>query len=1044
MILFDDVMNPSKVIFHMEARNNYVVTYPSTSNPVEVRDVYVDYVPFFNKQAFRGAKDADKGYITITDNLFKNAKDKKLTITMWLLISDLNDTSILFPYSGTRYDPLYDRYVYAKCRPIGELRVENDLTVFHTEHYTSGSYYFGKIKNNHWTFVTITIDGTVNSNNKVRLYIDGKLISPGYTTNDSNPLGFDMDWWDLTKVGMQHRWEFPGSSVAGTYFLQEFTVYNDCLVYDESFEIPTVPSNNKLLLPLTNRTYLRSIQIGSKDPTPLINDQGDDGIQYLQAYDKTELAQTPITYPNHPVQKVAFLGDSWTVNNSGYWTNLVAASLPASYNYATENATSTQIASQFNTAIAAHPDIDLFLVNIGEADLASSIKIDATMDVVKGIVSYCIENRRALLLLSYTRMSTRTSQKSFDVLAHDIELDTALRNYFYGADTEIDYPLVYYYDMYIEEDLIYDFHPELYQNDGIHLNTDGHAVYARYVLAKAQELMDAFNTYQYPKNTYYDFVCRLLVAKYDIFKELNPCTVIVDNRTWDLILDIPWPYTQFKEDEQFFVVAPNGQFVPEYDYTRINIDQIKLKNDPYNSGYGKEWKFVFLHKHLFYAVRKYEQSIVTSVGTRKYKINSPFDKVVDLTRRVRVYFDRNFLAPDSGLYSWNNDTQEIELSADLDFFGSHLLSFLAFYTGTDGHNDDTRANLPMSGYIEFSKKHIDRVYDKDLYAVFVNGKLVHRKHLLDFSSGIHKIKDDIKSRNDLQVLNMSPQVSFLAPFIKKQHERRIDKTVTHEFFGKLRIPYPGVYHPRHYVCPDWLTPVEWKPVVADDHLNWYLNLVHHGVQEAEKTKGLQYTLKFFRDPWTNTPEAVKVVAQIRLKGNTEQWYPDHPTQTLIGYLPSTLTQNTGITANIDAPKNKIIDGKTFYPNGMAPEYPDGAVYPRWNCLFSIQLQTIVSNDSTFSKAKYGKSVDGIMARLELNSQHTDNWSRLWYELEANNYERDTEIEILEWTISDKPNNTGNIWYRKMLRFFPFDVPNFPEEDGDTYNPNTGKYEDKSS
>ena len=58
----------------------------------------------------------------------------------------------------------------------------------------------------------------------------------------------------------------------------------------------------------------------------------------------------------------------------------------------------------------------------------------------------------------------------------------------------------------------------------------------------------------------------------------------------------------------------------------------------------------------------------------------------------------------------------------------------------------------------------------------------------------------------------------------------------------------------------------------------------------------------------------------------------------------------------------------------------------------------------------------------------DDWYRVYYELVCDNYERDTEIEILEWVISSKPNGEGDIWYRKLIPFLPFDTPNFPPMD----------------
>ena len=82
----------------------------------------------------------------------------------------------------------------------------------------------------------------------------------------------------------------------------------------------------------------------------------------------------------------------------------------------------------------------------------------------------------------------------------------------------------------------------------------------------------------------------------------------------------------------------------------------------------------------------------------------------------------------------------------------------------------------MSGYIDFDRKHIDRVYDKDLFNVFVNGKLLDREKLIDISNRTHKIGEDIKSRYNVQVLGMSPRIDTLVPYFKKEYEEREEGT----------------------------------------------------------------------------------------------------------------------------------------------------------------------------------------------------------------------------------------------------------------------------
>ena len=177
------------------------------------------------------------------------------------------------------------------------------------------------------------------------------------------------------------------------------------------------------------------------------------------------------------------------------------------------------------------------------------------------------------------------------------------------------------------------------------------------------------------------------------------------------------------------------------------------------------------------------------------------------------------------------------------------------------------------------------------------------------------------------------------------------------------------------------------------------------MKSEKKKTDLQYTLKFFRDHFEEEPEAVRVVGQIRLKGNEEQWYPDHEHQTIIGTLPSTLT-------NI----------------------------PYDTCLMSIQAKTIFDNDIEFTQDHtrvkntypynvplFEDSIDGIMARLEIRDQKIDHWYRLYYELTTNNYERDVEVEILEWVISSEYGGYGEVYYRKTIPFLPWETPSFPEE-----------------
>jgi hypothetical protein len=487
------------------------------------------------------------------------------------------------------------------------------------------------------------------------------------------------------------------------------------------------------------------------------------------------------------------------------------------------------------------------------------------------------------------------------------------------------------------------------------------------------------------------FDCRMAVNKLNYSKELFTGKINVTVDSTIILFNIPFPYAMFT-DIEFFVTKMDGTLVPEYYYSRVSPTQIKFNSNAIQISAGEQIRFTFCHKHEFYAVRKFEQSIETN-GSYEYQFNSPYDNVVNLQKRVRVFYDRRFLYPDMELYKFDSDTGKIKFNSSFNMGFGHLISFLCFYTGTK-QNDKTISKLPMSGYIEFNRKYVDRIYDKDLFATFVNGKLVSKDKILDISSTIHKISTDIKTRNDLQVLNMSPRLNFFVPYLKMGYTKK--KVATNEFLYEfpctLKVYYPDVYHERYYINPNILNPVEYQPMIPDN-LDYYITLLHHGLNDSDKKNGVAYTINYFRDNYKTEAEAVKVIAQLRLKGNEEEFFPDSPTAVLLGTIGPTMTSN-------------------YYDKP----------------LLTIQASTIFNADTTYNGMK--DSIDGIMCRMEINPISKDNYHRVFYELNTTYYERDTEVGIFEWVISDKPEGMGNVYYRKTIYMHPCnDVSNW-EYDSD--------------
>lgn len=274
--------------------------------------------------------------------------------------------------------------------------------------------------------------------------------------------------------------------------------------------------------------------------------------------------------------------------------------------------------------------------------------------------------------------------------------------------------------------------------------------------------------------------------------ELEPkeffCTISIAPNNAVLDIEIPFPYKQFTE-MQFFISDNEGRLIPQAYYDRINERTIRIKNAvPFGITEEDDIKFTFCHNKGQYAVQKMDLHISGEDGIRKYDINSPYYAMLDLRTRFKVFLNRRALVQGKD-YSINiyrgyikfEDHIMINLRDDIDI--------ICFYTGTKYNK--AIPELPMSGYIYFNKYEIDRNLNKNLMAVFVNGKLVQRKDILDISNNIHKVSRDIRSRYNLEVLNLSPRVDSLVPRFKRPISRGIvKKKITRWISGRI-LDYKG-------------------------------------------------------------------------------------------------------------------------------------------------------------------------------------------------------------------------------------------------------------
>ncbi len=225
---------------------------------------------------------------------------------------------------------------------------------------------------------------------------------------------------------------------------------------------------------------------------------------------------------------------------------------------------------------------------------------------------------------------------------------------------------------------------------------------------------------------------------------------------------IPWPNPPFTDTA--FMVSIGGRFVPEDDYT-VNGNIISFKDTPERFVYGHKIRFTFIHNKGFTYISKCERSVTLKANQEEVDIPSPFNKIVNLNRRMIVTYGGAYL--DKERYLVDNVNRKLLFISASPKAGRDL-HFYFFYTGS--RNNGAIAFLPESGYFYLKNKALDRNVNKDLMMVFLNGKLVPKSAILDITNNLHKVKANVGSRYDFTVLGCSPAISEF----KSEYESGLD------------------------------------------------------------------------------------------------------------------------------------------------------------------------------------------------------------------------------------------------------------------------------
>ena len=453
----------------------------------------------------------------------------------------------------------------------------------------------------------------------------------------------------------------------------------------------------------------------------------------------------------------------------------------------------------------------------------------------------------------------------------------------------------------------------------------------------------------------------------------------------DLFVKIPFPYKQFT-DFNFFITDHYGKFISEKYYDRVDDYTIKLKaGSPIGVQSGNKLRFTFCHNKGRYQVKKQEVHFEAKSGSYLPtpvinipipQFQPPYNKIIGLNVKYIVFVNRNYVEPEE---DYTIDPNEGAIYVNYEYKAKSV-DLVAFYTGN--YKDFAIADLPMSGYIYLNKHDIDRNYNTNLMAVFINGKLIPRNQILHISNTIYKINKDIKMRYNLEVKSMSPRINSLVPWYKSACTK-FDLDIPKQYYAQDLLCHvcTGIWPKknRNYIDPSAFYP--FMPEAEDlitKKKDWYLTLMHHG-NLNNKVK-LSYTLKFFPDDYNPNPCDINVVLQMHHRCNRDEFEADSIKAFTLGTLPSQIESTNASEA-----------------------------------MFSIKISDIIAKDTA-----QDPPVDNILIRFEYKTKTQTDPQFIYYELDSSTYE-DNEggfVDVFDVVVSTEKNGEGYIYYTRPMLFMP--------------------------
>lgn len=493
-----------------------------------------------------------------------------------------------------------------------------------------------------------------------------------------------------------------------------------------------------------------------------------------------------------------------------------------------------------------------------------------------------------------------------------------------------------------------------------------------------------------------------------------------------IIYNIPFPYEQFTDTKFILTDQGSGLFIPDDCYIRQNETQIKFSsNNTIGISQGKEIKFTFIHAKNKRWIGKVEYHLTVDVtGQKQFNLpSSPYNKLVNIKKRIYVFYNR--VRQTNGLHYYidNEQGQIIFVNKSLRSIVGDRVDIVIIYS--QSINNGVIQEIPQSGYIALSKYEIDRNYNTNLMAVFINGKLIDKNDILQMTNTLYKINTDIYSRYNLEVKNLSPKISSLIPYYK-QHcniSQKEETKITHTISCRINV----AYIPKgRQTIPSQFSPMYFFPDLIDNP-NLWINFIL-------RRSNTNYTLKLFGNDETETPSNVNVVMQLRIR-TYRDFIKNSESSSIVYVIPSQVTSVSTDQVLFSIQLRTIIEMDTmrdYYFKESAQEFitylenqnllsqvsPENVLDLEKDSL-QIIVKKIKNIKKQFGLTVYNEgAVDGVIGKLQANMAGFKETDPIYYSLISDGFDYSNKVNVFRWTISTKTSNTGTILWDKDITLEP--------------------------